>query len=417
VSAAYVGQYLSANHARLLDIEGNSDGTFNIVLVASAGAWTGWWYGPDVASMVTMAARDDLRVLGDDQYATGSGTDYVILTIENNPNPAAMRTDVLTQSLDAYQAQDAATDGLLQFSDAADGTTSLTFGSVPVTARTRVGSISKTFVATAILMLEAEGKLSISDSIDRWLPGLVPNGANITLEELLNHSAGISNYTDELAFTPATMSQSFTPAQLVQIAVANPPYFAPGAGYHYSNTDYVLLAMVIEKVTGAYYGDFITSHIISPLGLTGTAVPDDTTIASPAMPGRWNDGSAVVTTTSQNASRWYGPGAVVSTVADVNTFYQALLSGRLLPAAQLAEMENDTVSTGVAGQAYGLGLIKTNLPCGVTIAWHNGYVMGYETFSAHSLTGSRNITWTYNAPGGPDANLDSDLAEAAFCRF
>lgn len=212
------------------------------------------------------------------------------------------------------------------------------------------------------------------------------------------------------------MRQSWAPAQLVAIATAQPPYFAPGTGYHYSNTNYVLAAMIIERVTGEYYGNYIVSNIINPLGLSHTSVPADTTIPSPAMQGQWNDGSTIVNTTSQNASAWYGPGALVSDVADVNAFYQGLLDGRLLPAAELSDMENDTVAVG-DGSYYGLGVAKFTLPCGVTVLQHSGYVPGYSTITAHAVNGARDLTFAYNAPVDHDPALDYNLEYAAFCRI
>lgn len=420
LSAYWVQQYEQHSGDLLLDIQANGDGTFNIVLVSAPSAWVGWWYGSNLTNLARMSVDDDLRIVADQRFTDSSGnTEWLILAVENNPDPVSLRNDVLSRSLAAFGSVDGATQATLQFQDASEGTIGKTLGSqTGLNDSVRIASLSKAFVATAVLQLVADGKLNLSDSVDKWLPGVVPNGSAITVEELLNHSSGIYNYTEspDWNWNAQNMQQARTPAQLVAIATAQPPYFAPGAGYHYSNTNYVLAAMVIEKITGSYYGNYIVSHIISPLGLSHTSVPSDTSIPSPAMQGLWNDGSAVVDTTGQNASAWYGPGAMVSDVADVNTFYQALLGGKLLPAAELSDMENDLVAVG-DGSSYGLGIAKVTLSCGVTVYDHSGYVPGYSTITMHSADGSRNLTFAYNAPVDHDPVLDYYLEWAAFCRI
>lgn len=414
VSGSGVNQRAHDDNARILDIQGNGDGTFNIVLVRSGSAWDTWWDRQELGALVSKAVRLDARLASVTRYTDATGAArFTVTMVENNPDQAAMRGDVLHRSLNAYTADG----GMLEFRDPGDGTISQSFGAGSAADEDRVGSISKTFVATALLKLVAQGKVGLADTLEHWLPGLVPDGSGITVQMLLNHSSGLYNYTDAQPFTAANQQDSYPPEQLVAAAVGHAPYFPPGQGYRYSNTNYVLLALIIEKAAGLYYGDVIKRDIIEPLGLTRTFVPRDPAMPDPLLRGRWNDGTAVVDTTYQNASHWYGAGAIVSTVADVNTFYQGLLQGRLLPPAQLSEMKQTLVSTGTGPASYGLGIARTTLPCGTTIWYHGGYVPGYETFSAHTENGNRNITWAYDAPGGPDSSLDNDFLYAAFCRF
>lgn len=417
VPASAVSQRAHDSNARLLDIQGNGDGTFNIVLVRSGSGWSTWWDQQDLAALVSKAVRLDSRLASVYRYTDAAGATRVVATMaENNPDQAGMRSDVLRQSLNAYAA-DSAAGGMLEYRESGIGTITQSFGSGGAAEEDRVGSISKTFVAVSLLKLVAQGKVGLDDTVEHWLPGLVPDGSGITVQMLLNHTSGLHNYTADQPFTAVNMKDSYTPGQLIAAAVRHAPYFAPGQGYQYSNTNYVLLALIIEKATGQYYGDVIKQDIIDPLGLTSTFVPRDTAMPDPRLRGYWNDGAAVIDTTLQNATHWYGPGAIVSTVANVNSFYQALLQGRLLPPAQLSQMKQTLVRIGTGPASYGLGIVKMTLPCGTTIWYHNGYVPGFETFSAHTEDGNRNITWAYDAPGGPDSSLDSDLLYAAFCRF
>lgn len=152
--------------------------------------------------------------------------------------------------------------------------------------RYRVGSITKTFISTVLLQLEAEGRLSLDDTVDTWLPGVVRgngnDGTGITVRQLLNHTSGIFNYTADDGFGATYFTRdgflrhrydTLTPEQLVAVALSHKPDFAPGTSWNYSNTNYVLVSMVIEKVTGRSYASQIRDRIIKPLGLHATSLP------------------------------------------------------------------------------------------------------------------------------------------------
>jgi CubicO group peptidase (beta-lactamase class C family) len=212
------------------------------------------------------------------------------------------------------------------------------------------------------------------------------------------------------------MDQSFTSPQLLALAVTNPPYFAPGSGYHYSNTNYLLLAMVVEAVTGQPYGQQVVAQLVQPLYLTGTSVPMDTAMPAPLLRGYVESAGSVYDTTGQNPTRWYGSGQLVSTVADVNTFTSALLAGRVLPAAQLAELKSRTVPVDPTHE-YGLGLERTTTPCGSTIWTHTGRVPGFESESTHSENGARNLVVFYSGSAGTQSAANILAIQAAFCRL
>ncbi|MFG2859009.1 serine hydrolase domain-containing protein [Streptomyces mirabilis] len=165
----------------------------------------------------------------------------------------------------------------------------------PVDGRFRAGSVTKTFTATVVLQLAGEGRLRLSDTAERWLPGLVPapGGDKITVRELLQHASGLPEYTDGLldGDAPHDRFRTWTPAELVRRAVKDgdrnrPLLFPPGTDHHYSNTDYIVLGMIIEKVTGRSYRTEIDQRIIRPLALRDTRLPG----SSPFLTGPHSHG-------------------------------------------------------------------------------------------------------------------------------
>ncbi len=425
ISSASVNQHLSANNATLLDVRRNDDGTFDVLLARRpTGGWSIWWYGQDLPDLLDRAVINGARLIALQSFVSAGKILYVgVLT--PNLDQRTQAQQVLQAGTDALVAH-GATGGVTRLSDPVFGTISASSGvadrstNLPVdpAAHFRIASLSKAFVATLVLELEAQGKLKITDSVEHWLPGLVPNGANITLTELLNHSSGLFNYTDSPSLPPflSTMDQAFTPEQLVALALENPPYFAPGNGYHYSNTNYVLLAMVIEKVTGEPYGQQLNEQIIQPLHLSGISVPNDGDIAAPLLRGYVTSSGTVYDTTAQNPTRWYGAGQLVSTPADVNTFTSALLSGRVLPATQLAELKNNRVAID-STRDYGLGLVRDKASCGPTTWEHTGRTPGFESTSVHSDDGARNVVVFYSGTAGSQAAAGVLASQAVFCRL
>lgn len=292
-------------------------------------------------------------------------------------------------------------------------------GRVAPDGRFRAGSVTKTFVATVVLQLAAERRLRLDDPVERWLPGQLRNGGQITLRHLLTHTSGLYEYSDDLiesiqVWLP-NRYRTWRPAELVAAADRHDPLFAPGAQWSYSNTNYVLLGMVVRAVTGRGYAVEIRDRIIRPLHLRQTwspgASPD---IAGPhahvylapqdtGLPTRLD-------VTRINPTIAGASGDLVSSAADLNTFFRALLTGRLLPPAQLAEMKSP-VSPG----GYGMGLESTTLPCGVTVYGHGGGIFNYATLSFHTADARRQVTASINAFTG---NLDPTaiaLLDRVFC--
>jgi D-alanyl-D-alanine carboxypeptidase len=274
---------------------------------------------------------------------------------------------------------------------------------VSVNGRFRAGSVTKTFVATVILQLATEGQLKLTDSVERWLPGLVPNGANITVRELLQHTSGLHDYTADLLPDDSAVlkirSRTFQPIDLVRLATAHEPNFPPGTDQAYSNTDYILLGMVIEKVTGQPYAEQIERRILRPLHLNDTELPGVVPWVTGRhghvyVPADQSGHARAVDITVMNPSMAGAAGEMVSTTADLNRFYRALVDGHLLSSAQLQDMTNPR------GTGFGLGLEVADLPCGRVVG-HGGGGPGFLDLSFITSDGTRQITLA-TAPWGGD---------------
>ncbi|MER5930872.1 serine hydrolase domain-containing protein [Streptomyces sp. NPDC002054] len=295
--------------------------------------------------------------------------------------------------------------------------------------RFRAGSITKTFVATVLLQLEAEGKLSLDDSVEKWLPGLVQgnghSGRKITLRQLLNHTSGVFSYTEDEAFGQKVFGTGFfrhrydtwKPEQLVRLAMTHKPYSAPGTGWRYSNTNYVLVGLVIEKATGNPYAKEVERRILRPLRLDATVLPG-TRAGMPEPAGRAYSKLSPDTTgpthdvTALNPSIAGAAGEIVTDARDLNDFYRALLSGRLLGPRQMRAMTTTVPVPDAPGVGYGLGLMSAKLSCGTEVWGHGGGIHG----------SSSNAVVTRDARHALAVNLNGDWAgdsqsviEAEFC--
>ena len=220
----------------------------------------------------------------------------------------------------------------------------------------RIGSNTKTWTGTVILQLVQEGKLTLDDPVSKFRPD-VPNGQHLTITELLNMRSGLYNYTESLELNQTldtNPTKAWTPDELLGIAYKNPPYFPPGQGFHYSNTNSVLLGLIIEKLTGNPVEQEFHRRIFTPLGLRNTRFPPRTSNALPApYPNGYQFGSNVETMATQvlppdlqaaaragilkpldathdNPSWGWTAGAGISTAEDLARYAQALVGGGLL---------------------------------------------------------------------------------------
>jgi D-alanyl-D-alanine carboxypeptidase len=295
------------------------------------------------------------------------------------------------------------------------GVGDLRTGAAPrASGRFRIGSVSKTFVATLVLKLAGEGRFGLDDPVGRYLPGLLPYPEPITIRQLLQHTSGLPRdlaprYTWEtLPEVDTERFVHFGEAEAVHGSTVQPLLFAPGTAWSYSNTGYNVLAMLVERVGHAYLERLLATDITGPLRLRDTFLPRDV----PLLPGAAQRGyeqlypapHPLTDVTVYNYSRYFGAGDIVSSAADLNRFFAALLGGRLLTRDMLRQMETTVpaVQDGVyAGFDYGLGLMRVDLGricgAGAPAMWgHGGDVFGFNTWSFHDVTATRNITTSAN---------------------
>ena len=262
--------------------------------------------------------------------------------------------------------------------------------------RFRVASITKTYTATVVLQLVAEGKLSLDDTVEQRLPGLVPNGARITIRQLLNHTSGLfDDERDAQILKPyyaGELGHYWLMRQLVARAIAHKPLHAPGARWSYSNTNYILAALIVQAVTGNTFGSELRSRIFRPLHLDATSYPTTPKMPNPYVHGYFEFGKqSGFDITNLSPSLYASAGAIVSNVADVADFFRALLTARLLRPAELRGNEDHRRPERQAddrGRAYGLGLVRWPVPCGS--AWgQEGGIPGYASRIYSSADGRR----------------------------
>jgi len=288
-----------------------------------------------------------------------------------------------------------------------------------VSDRFRIASVTKSFVAAAVLQLVGEGRLGLEDTVERRFPGLLPNGSSITIRELLNHSSGLFDYDEDRAWIKARFASParvWTPRQLVRIATKHQPHFPPGSSWRYSNTNYVVLGLVVERLTGRPLGDVLRMRLFRPLRLGATTYPIRTAltgayahgylVASPPLPQP--RGTLIDTSSALSPSAW-GAGQLVSNARDVTSFYAALLGGRVVGPALLRELK-----TTVHGYDYGLGIYSRPTRCG-SVWGHNGDIPGWRNVVFASADGTSVVQVMVNVDGKVDWQRIDDAAENVFC--
>ncbi|WP_026592395.1 serine hydrolase domain-containing protein [Bacillus sp. UNC437CL72CviS29] len=287
--------------------------------------------------------------------------------------------------------------------------------------RFRIGSVTKTFTATVVLQLAGENRLNLDDSIEKWLPGVIQgNGYDdkqITIRQLLNHTSGIAEYTRSKDFNMMDTKKSYTAEGLIKMGISMPPDFAPGKSWSYSNTGYVLLGILIEKVTGNSYAEEIENRIIEPLELSNTFLPGNSSVIPGTKHARGyiqlDGASEPKDVTYYNPSMGSSAGDMISTADDLNKFFSYLLGGNLLKEQQLKQMLT-TVPTGTDELGdYGLGIFKIKLSNGVSIWGHGGTIPGFVTFAGGTLGGKHTLAVNLNSlkADSPDPFKNILLAE------
>ncbi len=264
----------------------------------------------------------------------------------------------------------------------------------------RVGSVSKSFVAAILLQLAGEGRIHLDDPVDTYLPDLLRgdgvDGRAVTVRQILQHRSGLPEFSDAPEideYRAAVEGRTMTPAAEIAIALRNPAQFAPGTRYKYTNTNYIVAAMIIEKVTGRAYSEELTGRILTPQQLTATYLPGtgETDIRGPHPHGYATlDGVRTDVTSSEPSVPW-AAGAMVSTGTDLNRFYLALLAGRIVGEGQLSDMLSTENLIPDSDFSYGLGIGSGRLSCGTRFFGHTGGITGYLTY-AYATRDGRAVT-------------------------
>ena len=246
------------------------------------------------------------------------------------------------------------------------------------------GSVTKTFTATLVFQLVDQKRIGLDDPVGRYLPGVIPAGGTITIRELLQHRSGLANFTDYLTWMDrAERSPSIRPIDVLRFAASKPLLFEPGSDWAYSNTNYIALGLVIEKVTGHPFGQELEQRILKPLALSRTELATTRQLPDLQDPGT-------------NPNLPWAAGGIVSDTQDLARFFSALLSGHLISRASRAEM----MQTALSGPSQdGLGIFATSLPCG-RFWGHGGSILDYGTLVDASGDGARIAVISERGPSG-----------------
>jgi D-alanyl-D-alanine carboxypeptidase len=300
------------------------------------------------------------------------------------PDPAQQACDAETVKLKAGvdKAHVKTTGAVLAVKTPSCGLRVLTSGPSSLTDKQlhRIGSVTKTYVAAVVMSFVKEGALSLEDPLSKFDLG-VPNGENITLRQTLSHTSGIYSYTDDTDFLKEalTTQKVYAPSDLVAVATKHAPYFAPGAGWHYSNTNYILLGMIAEKTGKAKIGALVRQRVLSKIGVTATFFEGEEPISGELATG--------LATSGADMTRAYGPswawaaGAMVARPDDVVTWIEKLGGGTFHDPAIQKEILT-TVPTDAGALRYGLGIMVLDKAAsggfGPGIG-HGGDIPGYHT--------------------------------------
>jgi D-alanyl-D-alanine carboxypeptidase len=275
---------------------------------------------------------------------------------------------------------------------------------VPLDGHFRMGSTSKTFIAVVVLQLVGERRLSLDDTVERWLPGIVAgngnDGSQITVRQLLQHTSRVYDYAKDIATYGsreeflAHRFDHYEPAELVALAMNHEPTFTPGKPWAYSNTNYLLAGMIVERVTGRSWPAEVRARIVRPLGLRHTSAPGDRRfLPAPHAHAyqQWAPGGAFTDTTQLNPSV-ASASSLITTPTDLARFWQALRRGELLRPRQQRQLHEtvlaDTFQGFLPGARYGLGVMHIPNRCGGYWA-HLGDLPGTVTFNGVSEDGDR----------------------------
>jgi D-alanyl-D-alanine carboxypeptidase len=258
----------------------------------------------------------------------------------------------------------------------------------------RIGSVTKTFAVTAVLQLVDQGRLKLNDPISKYISG-VPSGDRVTLRELAQMQSGLITFDDVDEFSNSYITdphQFFTPAQLLGYAVEKPLQFPPGTQYEYSNTNTVLLGLVVEKASGQSLPNYLDQHILAPLMMNHTSFPITAAFPDPHPDGYTAIEGRELTATDWNPSWAWGAGNMISTLDDMQIWARALATGALLtPETQRQRLDASVPMNPQKSAFYGLGLFNAGGWIG-----HSGSIFGYQTVAVYLPQAQTTLVFVIN---------------------
>jgi D-alanyl-D-alanine carboxypeptidase len=302
----------------------------------------------------------------------------------------------------------------------------------------RIASITKTMTSAVIVLLAQEGKLQFSDPISKYVPN-VPNGENITIAELLKMRSGLYGYTNDPEFAAtldADPAKVWTPQEVLAIAFRHPPEFPPGTAYDYSNTNYALLGLVVEKVDGKPLDQAFQDRLYGPHGLRRTTLPatTDTSIPDPFSHGYMYGGSAFalvdtpyppdmqagaragtlqpIDYTNQNASYAWAAGGAISTADDLATWMRDLVDGHVFNAdfqRQWLDSPQAADPAQPTAPQYGYGIERQTFAPDATMYFHFGELPGFNSFSGHDPGNKVTLVIWSNLTVAPDSRPTANV--------
>lgn len=292
----------------------------------------------------------------------------------------------------------------------------------------RIASVTKAFTAAVVMELVEEETLSLDDTVEDWAPGLLAEGDSITGRQLLGHTSGLPDYTKDDGFIEAFVAgEDLPPQRIVSFVASEPLAFEPGTKYEYSDTDNIVLGIIVEAATGSSYEQELRSRVLEPLGLQATILPKGTAMPDPHAEGyqyapeSQGTGEPDDMTTALDPAAAWASGALVSTPGDLSRFFGSLLGGELVGEDELDQMKETLAGegspSGPGTKRAGLGIFSYELPCG-EVWGHTGQFPGYQVFGAATPDGRGGLAMMANATGiSEEANEALVYAqELASCR-
>ncbi len=271
----------------------------------------------------------------------------------------------------------------------------------------RIASITKAFTAAVVMELVEEGALSLDDTVDQWVPGLLAEGDSITVRHLLGHTSGLADYTKDDEFIEAFVAgEELPPERIVSFVSSEPLAFEPGSTYEYSDTDNNVLGMIVEAVAGRSYEQELSSRVLDPMELRSTVLPNSPEMPDPHADGYQYDPESEGAEEPENVTTALDPsaagasGALISTPSDLSRFFGGLLGGELIGEGTLEQMKETLAGegspSGPGTKRAGLGIFSYELPCG-EVWGHTGQFPGYQAFGAATPDGSGALAMMANA--------------------